>query len=321
MPKNAPKNGPNNVCRRIFKRLKRTLYLLSSIYLCQLPAIAQAEISRNDTSTNAALTFGFLPMQSPIALFKRFAPLRDYLSTELHREIRLETAKNFPEYAKRTTNRHYDILLTAPHMALSALEEGQYELAATFDQPLQAVIITHANSHIEQPAQLTGKIIATPPQQAIVTLFGIKYLQTQNVTNTQFKTYRTHNAAYRAVLGNEAQAAIIANFIAINAIKQQQPLKIIAQSPSFPGVGVLVAKDLSLDLKNRIKKTLWEMASQPKGKIILKKISQPGYIQAHPAEFEALRPFMPAKITQHKVQKNAQKTAPQQPLKISPPIK
>ena len=41
------------------------------------------------------LTFGFLPMESPVALFKRFAPLRDYLSAQIQQEIRMETAKKF----------------------------------------------------------------------------------------------------------------------------------------------------------------------------------------------------------------------------------
>jgi len=280
------------VSRWIKTQLNSILCLLSILWMYQVTATAQAQINRSNTDAKTALTFGFLPMQSPIALFKRFAPLRDYLSAELNHEIRLETAKDFPEYAKRTANRQYDILLTAPHMALSALATGKYELAATFNKPLQAVIVVKNNSPINHPSDLAGKTIATPPEQAIVTLFGIRYLQTQDIINTPFRIYRTHNAAYRAVLGNEAEAAIIANFIADNAIKHGKPLKIIAQSPSFPGVGILVAQDLPTDLKNRIKKTLWGMTTRPEGRAVLKRISQPGYTEAYPSEFETLRPFI-----------------------------
>ncbi|NOZ53367.1 MAG: phosphate/phosphite/phosphonate ABC transporter substrate-binding protein [Gammaproteobacteria bacterium] len=273
------------------KRLKSALCVFAMICLCQTPAIGKAEISGSKNKPKAMLTFGLLPIQSPITLFKRFAPLRDYISTTLNQRIRLETAKNFHEYAKRTAVRQYDILFTAPHMALAALDNGKYELAATFNKPLQAVIVAKTKSAIQQLSDLIGKTIATPPKQAITTLFGIQYIQAQNIRNVHFNTYRTHNAAYNAVLGNEAQAAIIANFIAINAIKHNKSLKIIAQSPSFPGIGILVAQDLSSDLKNRIKKTFWNMEAQPEGRAVLKKISQPGYTEAHRSEFEALRPF------------------------------
>jgi len=44
----------------------------------------------------APFRFGFFPIISTVALYKRFSPLRDYLSAELGRKVLLLTAKDFP---------------------------------------------------------------------------------------------------------------------------------------------------------------------------------------------------------------------------------
>ncbi|WP_455221947.1 phosphate/phosphite/phosphonate ABC transporter substrate-binding protein, partial [Kaarinaea lacus] len=132
--------------------------------------------------------------------------------------------------------------------------------------------------------------------RAIVTMVGMKYLDAQGLKAVRYKTYQTHNAAYSAVLGGEADAAIIANFIAKKAISENEALKIVAQSETFPGVGILIAKDLPEQLKQDIKKAIWSMKELPHGRKILKAIAQPGYNKADKQEFEVLRPFLQAAI-------------------------
>lgn len=280
----------------VYKR--RGIILLAAIACFWGPSVAASD--QRDATTpsekKAYLTFGFLPMESPVALFKRFAPLRDYLSTQIQQEIRLETAKNFRQFSERTSQRQYDIVFTAPHMALHALDEDHYELAATFTQPLQSVFVVQEKSEIQDFKGLEGKTIATPPDRAIVTMVGIKHVDSQGLKAVRYKTYRTHNAAYSAVLGGEADAAIIANFIAMKAIADNAALKIVAQSEPFPGIGILVAKDLSEPLKQDIKKAIWGMKELPHGRNVLKAIAQPGYVEADKQQFEVLRPFVQAAL-------------------------
>jgi phosphonate transport system substrate-binding protein len=247
-----------------------------------------------DINKNSYLTFGFLPMESPVALFKRFAPLRDYLATQTQQEIRMETAKNFDEFSKRTAQRQYDILFTAPHMALQALDGDHYEVAATFAKPLKSVFVVKEKSSIQDIQDLEGRTIATPPDKAIVTMVGRKYLDSSGLKAVRYSTYQTHNAAYSAVLGDEVDAAVISNFIAMKAISKNVALKIVAQSDPFPGIGILVAKDLPELLKQEIKNSIWAMRDQPHGRTILNTIAQPGYIEANKNQFEVLRPFAQA---------------------------
>jgi phosphonate transport system substrate-binding protein len=68
-----------------------------------------------------ALTLGYFPLISTVALFKRFAPLRDYLAESLGRPVILQTAKDFSTFLERSDDRAYDILVTAPHFAVRAV--------------------------------------------------------------------------------------------------------------------------------------------------------------------------------------------------------
>jgi phosphonate transport system substrate-binding protein len=273
--------------------------IVAGLLLCPLAwAGVQGAASKPLTSASSVkvLTFGFLPVESPVALFKRFAPLRDYLSVQLQQKIRMETAKNFAEFVRRTEQRQYDIVFTAPHMALHALDSKKYEVAATFAKPLKAVIVARKNSPIQNLAGLEGKTIATPPARAIVTLVGKKFLKTKGLPGIRFQSRQTHNAAYSAVLGREADAAILSNFIAVKAIANNLPLKIVAQSDPFPGIGILVARDLQKSTRRHIRTSLWGMSELPHGKKILTTITQPGYVNATKQQFEVLRPYVDAAL-------------------------
>jgi phosphonate transport system substrate-binding protein len=248
-------------------------------------------VNADHTRHPQELVFGVLPMMSTVALFKRFAPLRDYLSQQLGMPVKIETAKNFTEYVRRTTQRQYDVVFTAPHMVVSALDSHRYELSATLAEPLQTVIVVAETSPVHDIAQLQDKTIATPPKQAIVTIMGTAYLKLHGIVPQGYLAYRSHNAATSAALGGDASAAMVANFIYLKEKRHHKPLRMIAGSETFPSAGVVVATDLPDGLKQMITHAFVSMGQTEYGKAVLKKIGQPGYKPAIPSDFEILRPY------------------------------
>lgn len=268
--------------------LKRPWPIFAVVILC-LGCVSKSYASTEN------LTFGVLPAESPVALFKRLAPLREYLSEQLHQEVKLETARDFMEFARRTAARQYDIVLTAPHMAIPPVDSGIYILAATYVNPLKAVIVVADNSPFKTLEDLIGKRIATPPKQAIITMVGQQYLQSKGLLDhvtTRLSAYRSHNAAYIAAIAGEVDAAMIADIIYLKAKKQNLPLRLLDASAEFPGIGLLLAADLDADLRKRIVDLFIELKNNSQGKALLKKISQPGYVEANLSQFDVLRPFM-----------------------------
>lgn len=242
------------------------------------------------------LTFGILPFMSPIALLKRFAPLRDYLSQEIGHPVVLETARDYPGFVQRTSERRYDIVLTAPHFALQALDTGRYSVQATYLNELSAVILVRADSNIRSVQELAGKVIATPPPEAIVTMVGRRLLGTylEHQTPPLYRNYLSHNAAFRAVAGGEASAAIVTVNVVQQAKAPEMGLVELTRSQGFPAMGVLVASDLTQDLQRRTAAVFTAMHDHPTGRAVLRRIGYPGYRPAAAEDFDSLRAYVPA---------------------------
>jgi len=126
-------------------------------------------------SQDEALTLGYFPLISTVALFKRFAPLRD-LTGSLGRPVILQTAKDFPTFVERSDDRAYDILVTAPHFAVRASVSGEYRIRATLLDDVRQLVVVRADSKIRNITELAGKRISTPPRRALMTMMGVQHM-------------------------------------------------------------------------------------------------------------------------------------------------
>ena len=95
-----------------------TVAVLSQSVHASAPEKSQTPVSENE------LVFGIAPFMSPLALLKRMAPLRDYLSKILGRPVRIETATDASEFTKRTLEGRYHFVLTNPTFSLLTEEKG-----------------------------------------------------------------------------------------------------------------------------------------------------------------------------------------------------
>ncbi len=279
------------------KRLTRDLArgLMAAATLAFALSTAAATPSARPAKPERPLVMGILPFLSPIALLKRFGPLRDYLAEQTGHPVILQTARDFPTFVRRTQQRRYDIVLTAPHMVLLALDSGHYRLQAAYAKPLAAVILVPRNSAIRTLAQLQDKVVATPPPEAIITVIGRRMLANAGLTGDRaplYRNYLSHNAAYQAVIGGEANAAIITVNVMHNVVGPGKPLRVLAKSRSFPGLGILTATDLPAALQHRIGETFVDMNQTKAGRETLKRIHYPGYRSAQASEFEPLRVYL-----------------------------
>ncbi|MBF0265857.1 MAG: phosphate/phosphite/phosphonate ABC transporter substrate-binding protein [Gammaproteobacteria bacterium] len=278
---------------------KRLIFTLILILLISFkPAISDVK----EAKTNSTITMGIFPLVSSVALFKRFAPLKDYIADNLGYKISLETARDFPTFVRRTAEKKYDIVLTAPHFTVLAADSGNYKIIARPKLNLISIILVKKNSTITELSQLAGKEIATPPNSAIVTRSGKNFLKLQGLTDQKkpkYKDFKTHNAAYQSVLANKSNAAIVALNAVKRALDNDIPLRIIGKVPELPGMGVLVSTQLPEEFTNKLEKLLVSMEQSDEGRLVLKKIATPGYWSARIEDYESIRPYVP-KMSQPK---------------------
>lgn len=241
------------------------------------------------------LTFAILPFLSPIALTKRFAPLRDYLSDKLGREVVIETASSYEEFTKKTGEGEYDFVLTAPHFTLMAIDSGKYELRAAYIKKLQANVVVKTDSNVASVKDLAGKNIGVPPVKALMTIAGIMYLEGKGLIGDRaayYKAYKSHNAAMLAAVSGEVDAAIASNFQVLNQINNGLPIRIVGETRTYPGMGLLVARRLPDKIKDGFEEALISMTENDQGKAVLSEIHYPGYMPAKSVDFEPVRIFL-----------------------------
>ncbi|HED15461.1 MAG TPA: phosphate/phosphite/phosphonate ABC transporter substrate-binding protein [Gammaproteobacteria bacterium] len=273
----------------------KLLHIVSLFVLTCITTSAIAGKYTTRSNKNKPLTFAILPFLSPIALTKRFAPLRDYLSEKLGKEVVIETASSYEDFTKKTNNGEYDFVLTAPHFTLMALDTGKYELRAAYIKKLQANVVVKTDSLVNSVQDLAGKQIGVPPVKAIITIAGILYLEEQGLIDDRaahYKAYRSHNAAMLATVSGEVDAAIASNFQVQNQINKGLAIRIVGETRTYPGMGLLTAKRLPSKIKDGFEESLVSMTESEQGKAVLKAIRYPGYKSAQSAEFEPARIFI-----------------------------
>lgn len=266
----------------------RMCTLLLAIFILILATNSQASSSRDGEE---GLIMGILPFMSPIALFKRFAPLRDYISYRVNQEVVFETASDFEKFVKRTNENHYDLILTAPHFVNSALDSGNYHLIATVKSPLSANIMVRGDSEYKTLGDLAGRQIAHAPDQAFIPIIGKKYIRESGLIHLsapEYKAYRSHNAAYQALIAGETEAVIIGPYLVKQSIRKHA-LRLLGKSTDYPSLAVLVSNKISKSKSEMIAKTLVEMKKNAQGQQVLKGISCPGFRKARHNEYDILR--------------------------------
>jgi phosphonate transport system substrate-binding protein len=268
--------------------------------VCASLCLTTAAWARDDHAQAGAtakpISLGFFPIISTVALYKRFAPLRDYIAEQLQRPVNLETAKDFPTFLQRTDQRQYDIVITAPHFALRAADSGKYRIRAALLGEVYQLLVVRSDSPITTVGQLAGKRIATPPADALMTMIGIRALAKAGLTGQRaprYRVYTSHNAANEALLAKEVDAAIASSNVIKKAMGKGAPFRILSRSFKLPNMATLVASDEDTQLGARLVQILEEMSKTEEGKQVLKQIRFPGYRAVKsPAEYESVRPYM-----------------------------
>lgn len=271
--------------------LRKSRFPLTGLILvCLLGGAARAA----EQAATPPLKLGFFPLISTVALFKRFSPLRDYLADKLGRPVALETARDFPTFVKRTAERRYDIVVTAPHFAVLASDSGQYDIRASLLSNVQQLVVVRKDSPIQDLSALAGKVVATPPEDALMTMMGHTLLAAAGLTGANrpvYHAFRSHNAANEAVLGGQAAAAIASSNVVGKALQQGVPLRIISRGLSLPNMATLVATDLPPALADRIEAVLVGMRDDPAGRKALKQMRLPGYRSVRAVDYRPARPY------------------------------
>ena len=244
------------------------------------------------------MTFGILPFLSAEHLVDRFSPLADYLSKYLAVEIRIETAPNFVEFARRThEDQRYDILFTAPHFYPQASSKAGYHLIASVDSPgMWAVIVVPKQSDIHDIKDLQGKRLATVHSMGLASLLVRKYLIMHDIdpdVDLVMIATPTHDASllssYHGI--TDASALMQPPYEAASR-EVRNSMRVLVRTESTPHIPISVSSRISTDCAAEISELLLKMGSTGEGKNVLKHNRFSGFRKTSAEEYEIVRDLL-----------------------------
>lgn len=240
------------------------------------------------------LTFGILPFLSAEQLVERFTPFAEYLHKHIQVPVRIETAPNFLEFARRTRmQQRYDILFTAPHLFPQASQVG-YRLIAGVDSPgMHVVVVVPKKSNIFTLADLKGKRLASVQPMSLASLMIKKHLTNHglkpNVDITLVDT-PIHDASllssYHGV--TDASSLMRPPYEAASKILRNS-MRVISETESAPHMPISVSPQMSTECEAEITALLLKMDSHTEGKKVLKHNRFAGFKHADVKDYLRVR--------------------------------
>lgn len=256
--------------------------------------VTQAQVPVRAADPDGTLVFGFLPILSTQKLVLRFKPLVDQLSEATGQPIRMETAPDYAEFLKRTKERRYDILFTAPHFYYLANKQSGYQVVVRVNaKELKAIIVATKASHISSIDQLKGRRIAIPDPLSLGAALILDTLRKAGLDPGKDLTIvatPSHNAALLTAFNGITDAAGIMIPPYERASEEvHDHMVTLATTEGSPHMPIAVSPSLSPELAKQIADTLVSMSSTKKGQNLFKHLAWPtGLVKAQNSEYAPL---------------------------------
>ena len=232
---------------------------------CWLAICLLTLISCRVGAENRPLVVGILPTLSPRVLIGNYQPFRTYLEQSLQRPVEMVTAKNFTMFHQNTMTGHYDVIVTAAHLARLAQLEGRFVPLATYQSTNRALLLTSKAAPLTSIAQLHGSTIATLDRSALIVSQTSLWLEDKQLQlGKDYKLLETssHNSAAYSVLSGESALAIVspAGWKQMPP-EMQQGLQTFASLPPIPALIWLANPRIASDVP-RLKTVLLGFSPQ-----------------------------------------------------------
>lgn len=241
------------------------------------------------------LRFGILPYMSTERLMARYTPLRIYLQRVLKRPVRLMTAPTFASYCERARHYEYDLYLTAPHFAVLAETESQYQRLSHFQRELDASFVVRQDAPEHVLADLKGKRVTTPDSLAIVSLMAEEALRQAGLEidkTVEVVHAPSHNAAVLAVANGQADAAVVSSSVYESMSADiRARMKVIERTPMVPNIMFMASPKLADAEYQAIKDAMANFAASEEGKAFFRETGYIGMTPITDLDMDRVRPY------------------------------
>ncbi len=247
------------------------------------------------------LRVGTIPAEDATRMREAYKPLAAYLEKKIGMKVELFVASDYSGAIEAMRAGKLDIALFGPFSYVLAAEKANAEVFAVEKvsgaTTYKSIIVTRPDSGINSLQDLRGHTFAfVDPASTSGHLFPRSFLKKNNIDpDKEFKSVvfaGTHDAVELAVKNKKVDAGADSNKT-YNKMKKEglisdQDIKIIYESDPIPGSPWAWRKDLSPELKTRIKDAFLAMDKEAP-EAFDKKKGQEEYVAFSDAEYDVVR--------------------------------
>jgi len=274
------------------KSLLKTLFVVYVLFLTPLPVFAE--------SGQKQLLIGLIPEMNVFTQMERFKPLAEYLSKKTGAEVNITILSRYGNIIERFQSEKMDGAFFGSFTGALAIQKlGVDPLARPVNldgsSTYHGYLFVRKDSGIKKVADMKGKKMAFVEKATTAGyIFPIAYFKKNGVTNidTFFSEYYftgSHDAAIYAVLDKKADIGAAKHSV-YDRVRRTDPrvdkeLVILAESAKVPSNGLCVRKGLDRQLKEKLKKTLLTIDTDPEGRVVLQKFGAIKFIETTVADY------------------------------------
>ena len=278
------------------------LLLFLSFSLSATAKAKDTDIVKNENK--GQLIIGIFPRRNASTTIKFFTPLTKYLSTKLGREVKLETAKDFPSFWQKVLLQRYDIVHFNQYHYIKMHDENKYRAILQneeFGKKLIAGAITvRKDSGINSIQDLKNKkiifgggkraMIAYVVPTALLHRAGLKkgdYIEqfSKNPPNSLLSVY--YKQAEAAGTGD-----IVLNLPVLRNSIDTSKIKYLTTSKPFAHLPWAVKTSMPQSLSKKIQELMLDLNNSDKGKEILRKSKLTGIHVADDKDYDSYRKIL-----------------------------
>lgn len=281
--------------KQSFSRICILWILFFPLFLnaCRNRSESAAKPPATESVQPQTIRIGLLPEQDIFTQKERYQPLADYLSRKLSIHIRLVILAGYSHIVKEFKRENLDGAFCGSLTGALAIRKLGAEPLVRLEYPNGAstsfgMVFTRKGSDIQTAADMKGKRLALVDRgSATGWLLPLYFFHTLGINNPQAwfgEIYYTgtHEDVILDVTSGAADIGAVKNTV-FNAFVSKHPhfkakFKILATSPPFPTDTLVVGRNLSQDLKDRLKTVLLAMDRTAGGKEILKQFGAARFV-------------------------------------------
>jgi ABC-type phosphate/phosphonate transport system substrate-binding protein len=279
---------------------------LLCIFLCACAHSSGADyLPLIDSRTSGATvyteySFGVLPLNSAVLLFETYQPLIDEINSHVSGfTVRLETAKDHPQYEAKVRERRLHFVMMNSHLVIPAEERG-YEIIGRTADKIRGLVLVRNDSGIRRARDLKAASISFASGTDLPGAMMPKLLLKQNGLDVDREATNKYVGSPDSAILNVFWKLTAAGCVSESAWRSfrarrpdmAQSLEVRWATAPLVGLGILARNDVPPEHVQSVAQALFGLQESERGRKILESMSISSFQRADEATYDRVWEFL-----------------------------